>query len=63
MMIPAVHVPQKKKVGLIGARGYVGRELLALLERDPTLDVAFVSSKGGAGRQAGEAIGVGGRFA
>lgn len=60
---PAVHVPTKKKIGVIGARGYVGRELLALLERDPTLDVAFVSSKGGAGRPAGEAIGVGGRFA
>jgi N-acetyl-gamma-glutamyl-phosphate reductase common form len=63
MMIPAVQMPTKKKVGLIGARGYVGRELLALLEGDPTLDVAFVSSKGGAGRLAGEAIGVGGRFA
>ena len=57
MMVPVVDVPVKKKVGLIGARGYVGRELLTLLEGDPTLDVAFVSSKGGAGRLAGEAIG------
>jgi N-acetyl-gamma-glutamyl-phosphate reductase len=63
MMVPAVQMPVRKKVGLIGARGYVGRELIALIEQDPTLDVAFVSSKGGAGRTAGEAIGAVGRFA
>jgi N-acetyl-gamma-glutamyl-phosphate reductase len=63
MTVSLAGVTRRTSVGLIGARGYVGRELLALLERDPTLDVAFVSSKGGAGRTVGEAIGVAGRFA
>lgn len=36
-------------VGLIGARGYVGLELLALLESHPLLDLAYASSRALAG--------------
>jgi N-acetyl-gamma-glutamyl-phosphate reductase len=52
-----------RRIGLVGARGYVGRELLALLQDDPTCVVAFVSSKGAAGRTAGAAIGATGALA
>ena len=37
-------------VGIIGARGYVGRELLALIARHPELDLVFASSREWAGR-------------
>jgi N-acetyl-gamma-glutamyl-phosphate reductase common form len=56
-------VTTTKRIGLVGARGYVGRELLALLADDPTSEVVFVASKGAAGRTAGDAIGATGRFA
>lgn len=45
---------KKKKVGLVGARGFVGKELLALLDDDDTCDVAFVASKGAAGTSIGK---------
>ncbi len=51
------------RIGVVGARGYVGRELLKLLENDSTCTVAFVASKGAAGQRAGDAIGATGRFA
>lgn len=51
------------RIGIIGGRGFVGRELLSLLERDDHLDVAFVASRGGAGKTAREAINATGRFA
>lgn len=44
-------VTKKKRIGLIGARGFVGGELLALLARDATCEVVFVTSKGAAGTQ------------
>jgi N-acetyl-gamma-glutamyl-phosphate reductase common form len=53
---------RRKRVGLVGARGYVGRELLAILDQDETVEVAFVSSRGAHGRTAGEAIGAKGRM-
>ncbi len=52
-----------KRIGVVGARGHVGRELLKLIERDATCTVAFVASKGTAGQRAGDAIGATGRFA
>jgi N-acetyl-gamma-glutamyl-phosphate reductase common form len=39
-----------KRVGLVGARGFVGQELLTLLARDPTCEVVVVVSKGAAGQ-------------
>lgn len=44
----------KKKIGLVGARGFVGKELLALLDDDDTCEVAFVASKGAAGTTLGK---------
>ncbi len=35
----------KSSVGLVGARGYVGSELLELIERHPGLDLAYASSR------------------
>lgn len=40
-----------KRVGLIGARGYTGTELLALIARHPGLSLDFVSSSENAGQQ------------
>ena len=40
-----------KRVGLIGARGYTGTELLALIARHPELELEFVSSREHAGQQ------------
>jgi len=34
-----------KRVGIVGARGHVGVELIRLLARHPALDLAFVSSR------------------
>ncbi len=39
------------RLGLVGARGYTGRELLRLLSRHPRLSVAFVTSRELAGRK------------
>jgi N-acetyl-gamma-glutamyl-phosphate reductase common form len=52
----------KKRIGLVGARGYVGRELLKLLANDRTTEVAFIASKGAAGRKAADVIGAEGPF-
>ena len=52
-----------KRIGIVGARGHVGRELLKLLANDHTCSVAFVASKGAAGQRADTAIGATGRFA
>lgn len=37
-------------VGLVGARGYVGSELIGLIERHPSLQLGFVSSREWEGR-------------
>ncbi|HEX7338800.1 MAG TPA: N-acetyl-gamma-glutamyl-phosphate reductase [Rhodanobacteraceae bacterium] len=35
----------KKTVGIVGARGYTGTELIRLISRHPALELAFVSSR------------------
>jgi N-acetyl-gamma-glutamyl-phosphate reductase len=35
----------KKTLGIVGARGHTGAELIRLVERHPALDLAFVSSR------------------
>src|SRR4051812_14469030 len=40
-----------RTVGLIGARGYVGQELVKLLEVHPSLRIGFVASRSAAGQQ------------
>ncbi len=39
------------RVGLVGARGYVGRELILALDRDHRFDLAFASSRAMAGER------------
>lgn len=34
-----------KRVGLIGARGYTGAELISLLDAHPNMEIAYVSSR------------------
>lgn len=48
----------KKKVGIVGARGYVGKELLALLATHPDFEVALVTSREHAGKTVREVVGV-----
>lgn len=48
-----MNAPRRKRVGVVGARGFVGAELVALLDNDPSCEVAFVTSKGAAGQQLG----------
>ncbi|MEM9488184.1 MAG: N-acetyl-gamma-glutamyl-phosphate reductase [Myxococcota bacterium] len=48
--------PAKLRVGLIGARGYVGSELIALIAGHPRLDLAFASSRALAGQRVGDAL-------
>jgi N-acetyl-gamma-glutamyl-phosphate reductase common form len=43
----------KKRIGLVGARGFVGSELVSLLDADPTCELVFVTSKGAAGTALG----------
>jgi len=38
------------RVGLIGARGYVGAELIALLDRHPRFELGLVASRALAGQ-------------
>jgi len=35
----------KKVIGLVGARGYTGKELLGLILRHPELELGFASSR------------------
>jgi N-acetyl-gamma-glutamyl-phosphate reductase len=37
--------PDKKSIGIIGARGHTGAELIRLVARHPALELAFVSSR------------------
>jgi N-acetyl-gamma-glutamyl-phosphate reductase len=43
-------VKSRITVGLVGARGYVGREIVALLAKHPQIEIAFVVSKTQAGQ-------------
>lgn len=45
---------RKFSVGLVGARGYVGREIVALLAKHPHVEIAFVVSKTQAGQPVAE---------
>lgn len=47
-------VKSKITVGLVGARGYVGREIVAILGRHPQVEIAFVVSKTQAGQPVAE---------
>lgn len=52
-----VHPSQKVKVGVIGATGYSGIELLHLLERHPGVELAFAASDQRAGQTLSSVIG------
>jgi N-acetyl-gamma-glutamyl-phosphate reductase len=43
-------VTKRHRLGLIGARGYVGSELIQLLATHPDIELAFVSSRGREGQ-------------
>jgi N-acetyl-gamma-glutamyl-phosphate reductase len=47
---------RRKSVGIVGARGYVGAELIRLLARHPRLELAFVASRELAGRRVAEHV-------
>ncbi len=44
------------RVGVLGATGYVGRELLALIATHPYLDLGFATAREGAGRSLEDAM-------
>ncbi|HSX63161.1 MAG TPA: N-acetyl-gamma-glutamyl-phosphate reductase, partial [Pseudoxanthomonas sp.] len=46
----------KKTVGIVGARGHTGAELIKLIARHPQLQLAFVSSRELAGQKVSEQI-------
>lgn len=43
-------------LGLVGARGYTGRELLRLVARHPEIDLTFAASRALAGRRIADAV-------
>jgi len=47
----------RRAVGIVGARGHTGAELIRLIARHPRLDLAFVSSRELAGQRVGGQIG------
>ncbi|MFT3776585.1 MAG: N-acetyl-gamma-glutamyl-phosphate reductase [Minicystis sp.] len=42
------------RIGLVGARGYVGREIVAILARHPHFEIAYVASRTQAGQPVAE---------
>jgi N-acetyl-gamma-glutamyl-phosphate reductase len=46
-----MRITTKKSVGIIGARGHTGAELIALIAGHPQLELAFVSSRAFAGQR------------
>lgn len=48
-----------KTVGIVGARGYVGREFAALVEAHPALELSMAASSSQAGRSVRDALGAG----
>ncbi|NPA39363.1 MAG: N-acetyl-gamma-glutamyl-phosphate reductase [Thermodesulfobacteria bacterium] len=50
------------KVGIVGATGYTGLELLRILENHPEVEVKFITSRKEAGKTLGELFGWTGRF-
>lgn len=53
---------QPRRVGLVGASGYTGRELTHLLERHDGLEPAFLTSRGWAGSTVRDRLGPSGRL-
>jgi N-acetyl-gamma-glutamyl-phosphate reductase common form len=47
---------ERRRVGIVGARGYVGGELVRAIEATPHLELAFVGSRSGAGRPLAELV-------
>ena len=45
-----------RSIGLVGARGHVGREIVAILARHPRFAIAFVASSTQAGKPVGDAL-------
>ncbi|HEX6613424.1 MAG TPA: N-acetyl-gamma-glutamyl-phosphate reductase [Rhodanobacteraceae bacterium] len=45
-----------KRIGIIGARGHTGTELIALIARHPQLELAFVSSRELAGQRVADQV-------
>ena len=46
----------KKTIGIVGARGHTGAELIRLVERHPALELAFVSSRELDGERVGDHV-------
>jgi N-acetyl-gamma-glutamyl-phosphate reductase len=46
----------RRRIGIVGARGHAGAELVRLVARHPRLELAFVSSRERAGQPVGETI-------
>jgi len=46
----------RKSVGIVGARGHTGAELIKLIARHPSLELAFVSSRELAGQRVGDHV-------
>jgi N-acetyl-gamma-glutamyl-phosphate reductase len=46
----------RKTIGIVGARGHTGAELIRLIARHPRLDLAFVSSRELAGQRVADHI-------
>lgn len=46
----------KKSIGIVGARGHTGAELIRLVARHPSLELAFVSSRELAGQRVSEHV-------
>ncbi len=49
---------ERARVGVVGARGHVGRELIRLLRRHPRLEIAFVVSRSQPGQPVPDAEGL-----
>jgi N-acetyl-gamma-glutamyl-phosphate reductase len=47
---------ERKSIGIVGARGHAGAELIRLIARHPLLDLAFVSSRELAGQRVADHI-------
>ena len=48
--LPVMRAAAKKTVGLVGARGYTGRELVKLLANHPSMELSVVGSRSDAGQ-------------
>jgi N-acetyl-gamma-glutamyl-phosphate reductase common form len=51
------HMSRRASVGIVGARGYVGAELIALVAQHPALELGFVASRELAGTSVADQVG------